>query len=254
MKTKNNTTFTISRARYNLLFMIFLSIINVYFVLAQGVIKIPFSSSLSTYSAVFSKAVANQSGDESFCRVGILLAGVILCVYFACYLLSKKKPLFLFVSFVIFIFDTVFLIAITIILSQLNILTIFDIILHAITLFMLFSAVKSSRKNPKTTEENHNIIDDENEYEEITEVYDNNGSEPIISACINDLDIKVYFEEDKAKMVVNNFVCAEKQFDVDSYFELYAIINDVELSFISRKGKEYILYGNKELLNSVVNN
>ncbi len=254
MKTKYTPSFTISRARYNLLFMILLSIINVYFVLSQGIIKIPFSSSLSTYSAVFSKAIAVQRSDESFCRVGILLASVVLCVYFVCYLLSKKKSLFLLISFVIFIFDTVLLIVISLILSQFNILTVFDMILHVITLFMLYSAVKSTPRNPKITEENHIVVEDDNEYEEITEVYDNNGSEPVISASINDLDIEVYFEEDQAIMVVNKYVCARKTLDINSYFELYAVINDIELSFISRKGIEYLLYGNKELLNSIINN
>ncbi len=252
MKRKNNPNFAINRARYNILFMIFLSIINAYFVLSQGIIKIPFSSSLSTYSAVFSKAVANQSGDESFCRVGILLSAIVLGVYFMCYLLSKKNPRFLFIGFVIFVFDTVFLVATTFILTQINLLTVFDILLHVFTLYMLYSAVIFNKKTPIDKKAVAQEPETESDYEEITLRYQNNGNEPIINAAINDFDIKIHIDQGQAVLVVNGFICAQKEYDINSYFELYAVINDIELSFISRKDREYLLFANKELLKKII--
>ncbi len=147
MQTLTTDKIKFARARYILLFMTLLSIINIVYSHRGGGLYMPFSAAISTYSVAFGKTIGG-----SFRIICYGVAFILIICLFICYFTSKKHVLPLFIATSIVISDTFVLLILSIALSAFNVITLLDLILHILTVFYLFSGIKSFKKASDDTE------------------------------------------------------------------------------------------------------
>lgn len=235
---------TINKARYNLMFMVILSIINIVFIITNGNAIMPFSCSIATYSTSF--AIEN-----SMLPVGLAISTIILAVLLICYYKSKNNVLFLVSPIGIIIVDTLALICIAIFSGSISTFNFpVDLIFHIVSIFYLIKAIKAykslgdfnSISDEMVNESKKNAyehFDEEDDYdcdalEDISEPigkYIDDGTEPILSAEFNNFKIFVVVRNGKAELVINGYVCDELDVAYLSDYELNAIVNDVSYRF-----------------------
>ena len=242
-----------NRARFNLLFMIILSAINFYFLLSSERFYLPFSSSLSSYSLVLGVRAANDLGEIAFRTVGIIFACVVLLVYIYCYLRSKSNPFFLFMSFTIFIADTIALVILTIVIQSYSILSFLDIGLHLMTIYFLYSGIKSERHLTKLVKETYDPANDE----EISRENADDENEPLLYGNYNNVIVKVKETDSIISLIINGGVCkALKTADL-SDFELHSIVDEVAFVCVCKRSESGLvmsLYADDILLDSCIKN
>lgn len=252
MDEKIKLSVKFNRARFNLLFMILLSAINFYFLLSSEKFYLPFSSSLSSYSVVLGVRAANDLGDNMFKTFGIIFACIVLLIYLFCYLKSKSNAFFLFMSFTIFIADTIALMLITIVISSYSILTFLDISLHFMTIYFLYSGIKSERLLAKLIKES---VKNDNEAETLVCTNSSDDSKDGVLLCgnYNNNVIEIVSIDDNTMMYINGDVHKTlKTLDLN-VFQLYAIVDEVEFIFDYKRnenGLEMSLYADDILLDS----
>jgi hypothetical protein len=253
MDEKIKLSVKFNRARFNLLFMIILSAINFYFLLSNEQFYLPFSSSLSSYSVVLGVRASTDLGDTTFKIIGIVFACIVLLIYLFCYLKSKSNAFFLFMSFTVFVADTVALILITIIIRSYSILTFLDIALHFMTIYFLYSGIKAERSLSKLIKENiadnTNEIIEEDQSDEIESFSDNvllygNYNNNIIEIKANNGTTTMYINGEAHK--------ALKTTDL-SEFQLSTMVDEVTFFFDYKRnenGLSMSLYADDILLDS----
>ncbi len=230
MNEKIKLSVKFNRARFNLLFMIILSAINFYFLLSSERFYLPFSSSLSSYSVVLGIRASNDLGNSTLKTIGILFACIVLLIYIFCYLKSKSNAFFLFMSFTIFIADTVALIIITFIIKSFSILSFLDIALHIMTIFFLYSGIKAERLLSKLI--SNSASKDSDDMESTTNDESDAPDEGILlSGNYNNNIVEIFSYNGQTTMRINGDVCkALKTADLER-FQLYAIVDEVEYIF-----------------------
>ncbi len=259
-KLKLNIKF--NRARYNLMFMILLSAINMYFLLKSENFYLPFSSSISSYSIVLGLRASADLGSNAFKIVGIALACVALTVYLICYLKSKKNAFFLFMSFTLFIADTVALIVITIAFQSFGALSVIDILLHLMTLFFLWSGINAdaqlrrirSSGTIEPSDNNDNGGNNTDEAKSTTYEYIDNGETPLLYGNYNNNRVFAVKKGSIAELVVNDIVLDRLDIAYLSEYELKATVDEVEFNFQYRSdynGEAMYLYADDVLLDSL---
>ena len=252
MDEKIKLSVNFNRARFNLLFMIILSAINFYFLLSNEQFYLPFSSSFSSYSVVLGVRASNDLGDEVFKTIGIIFACIVLLVYIYCYLKSKSNAFFLFMSFTVFVADTVALIFLTIIIQSFSILAFLDILLHFMTIYFLYSGVKAERSLSKLIKD---AIED-NEYD--TEPIDYNDTETFSNGILlygnyNNIIVEIKKNDDVTTMYINGDAHKTLKTADLSEFSLYAIVDEVTFIFhykSNQDGLQMSLYADDILLDS----
>lgn len=250
MNKNKEIRLTVSRARYNLLFFILLSVINVYFLFLEKPAYIPYCSAIATYSIPISIAAGIETA-------GYIISAFVLITLFCCFLLSKKSPFFLFISFSIVIADTIALLVLMFVDNAIGILTIFNVILHLLTAFYIFVAIKVTKIFDNRANESNNVdLDDTEEYEDIeVEDYVDDGTEPLLKGNTNGLYVFAVIHNAKAELVINQVVCDAIDITHKNEFELSAVVDEVEIYFQYRRaydGTSAYLYAGDALLDSIV--
>ena len=139
LATKNYTV-----ARHNLLLVIILSAVNIVLYLAGSDTMMLFSATVPYYSVVFGWLYSDAFGIPAYLVIGLCAAFVILALYFVCWLLSKKNGGWMIAALVLFALDTVALIALYIIASDVS--GILDALIHAWVLYYLIMGVYYGNK------------------------------------------------------------------------------------------------------------
>lgn len=280
---------TIGRARFNLMFMIVLSAINIFFISSGTNASMPFTSAISSYAVALGIKSANDSGNDNMRMLGLLIAVFVIFLFVLCHLLSKNRPTFLVVAFSLLLADTIVLIvlnAITGLLGQ--IFVILDLLLHILTLVYIFKAIKASIKlsqlpdftdesNPaifadndfgakegaQQIEDNDATEEEEEEEEEVEDLtkpissYNNENPEPLVEGEYEKLNIFVVIEENIARLVINGYICDELNVEYLDEYQLRAIVNEIDFSFEFKRsatGEAMYLYANDTLLDSLGRN
>ena len=127
-------------ARVNLSLMILLTITNVVMLLCGSNRMMLFSASIPYFAAGFGR----ESGQPLWFGLGIALAVLLIAAYALCWWFSKKKYHWMTVALVLFAVDTLGMIALYIVFQQL--LSIWDILLHAWVMFDLIKGVINAHK------------------------------------------------------------------------------------------------------------
>ncbi|MBQ9847949.1 MAG: hypothetical protein IJO64_02705 [Clostridia bacterium] len=258
----------INRARYNLMFMLILSLVNIYFVISSGKIFVPFSSSISVYATLFGATLKNETSASMPFVLGIVIAGIALGAFLICYFKSKTSPFFMFLAFTLLAADFIVLLFISFVNGSFTQwFNILDIILHALVLFYLFGGIKAHSKMArlKSKQAEDAAFQEEEEEEETSEddnckpekediyKYCDDGTEPLVTGQAAGLSVFAVIRDNVAELVINDYVCDE--LDVSDYdeFTLRAIVNDTDFMFEYKKtpnGDMMFLYADDELLDS----
>lgn len=250
MKENANLKMDITRARYNLLFFILLSLLNIYFLVSNDIAYIPYSSFIS----LFAIGMGNTAGVPF---IGYFISAIVFIILFVCFCFSKKSPFFLYVAFSVVSADTLLLTVVMIIDNTIGNLSIFNILLHLLNLLYIFVAIKAFKKLENQTDSQGKAESEENDESEdiIVTEYVDDGTEPLLKGSINGLSVFVVIRHAKAELVANGYTCDALDITHNSEFELCAEVNGIELYFQYRRafdGTSAFLYANETLLDSLV--
>ena len=273
--------FKINRARYNLVFMVLTSVINIFTITSGSELLLPYSCAISNYAIAFSV----NEGD-SVRLLGLILACAVLLILLVCYLLSKNKPVYLFIATTVIIFDTIAFSVISVAANKIdNLFIILDFFIHILVLVQIIIGVRAYNKliavqkdvdenvtQPKeytkqeasvehiADPEDDNKHTDEDEQDDIDKPireYVDNGADPLVSGTKNGLNVFAIIEEGNALLVINGYVCDELDVTYESEFQLRAIVNKTDFIFDykrSHSGEVMYLYADDELLDSLGRN
>jgi len=103
-----NNAVKFNKSRHNLLFVVIFSLVNVILTASNAGYYFLFSASLPLYICLIGNDMANQSGAGNY--IFIVIALLIIFLYFLCWLLSGKYRYFMVISLVMFGLDTLFLV------------------------------------------------------------------------------------------------------------------------------------------------
>lgn len=142
----------ISSARSNLLLMIVFTIVNIGLLLANADVFLLFSASVPYF--VVSIGVASETTPVLV--ITIIFAASILLGYFLCWLGSKKNYSWMIAALVLFILDSVAMIAIYILAADIS--GILDVAIHACVLYYLIMGVKYSHRLKNLPQEPIEVI------------------------------------------------------------------------------------------------
>lgn len=134
-------------ARSNLILMIGLTVLNIVLLFLESSSMMLFSATVP-YLAV---GIGIMSGMPTLLTVCCVFAAVIVALYFACWLGSKKHYGWMIAAFVMFCLDTVSLVLMYISAGEFS--GILDLIIHIAVLYYLFNGVKYGAKLKKLPEE-----------------------------------------------------------------------------------------------------
>lgn len=148
MKTNNVTEKQIfDRARSNLLLMIVLTLINIVLFLVGSQTMMLFSATVPYLLIMV--GVINEI--DVILNVCIIITAVIMILYFLCWILSKRNPVWMIVAATLFIIDTIILIYIYIGMQEFS--GILDFLMHIWVLYYLFIGIKYGYKLKKMSPE-----------------------------------------------------------------------------------------------------
>lgn len=271
----------INQGRYNLLFIVIMSVINIFLITSNSQMLLPYSSSISNYSVALGISESLKSGSDSFRILGLIVACAILMALMVCYILSKSKPLYLVISLSIVVADTIVLAVLEGVNGAITSpYVILDLIIHALAVFYIFTGIKSAKKlralpaeeekpqvehvapieEPSEQNEDYEeVFAEENadEDEDLTQPigkYVDDGTQPLVQGTFDGLNVFAVIRDDKAELVINGFVCDELDVYDETEFLLRAFVNDIEFTFDYKEtesGTIMYLYADDELLDSL---
>ena len=280
-----NLKIKINRARYNLLFLTIMSVINIFLIITESTMRMPYSSAISRYAVEIGVAASKESG-EGMQIFGLIVGCAVLFLLSLCYILSKNKPKYFVIALSLLVADTAALIIIALSTGAIaDLYIILDIFIHILSIVYTVNAIKAvgelmhmpaedienAEKSAEMTDDDNSIENDENsdeidasEYEDsdiddtdyskpIGE-YNDQGAEHLVSAVYSGLEIFSVIEDASAKLIINGYVCDELDITYLNEFQLRAIVNDIDFRFEyikTFKGETMYLYANDDLLDSL---
>ena len=142
----------LNSARYNLLLMIILTLVNLILFFAGRDAMLLFSATIPYVAVVFGDWIAPSGMAIAI----FILAGLLIAVYFLCWLLSKKDPAWMIVALVLFVIDTAVMVYLKVALGDFS--GILDLLIHIWVLYYLvigvIGGVKLKKLPPVEQEQN----------------------------------------------------------------------------------------------------
>lgn len=142
----------VSNGRYSLLLIVILTMVNIVMTLLDTGRYFLFSASVPYHLVFLGMAFENGFVDGawdvrgSLTYTGLVIALVIVAVYFLCWLLSKKRPGWLTAALVLFVIDTVILVILAFVLYDSPVSELMDLLLHIWAIVELVQAVRGNKK------------------------------------------------------------------------------------------------------------
>ncbi|MBQ2677179.1 MAG: hypothetical protein IJF54_07270 [Clostridia bacterium] len=134
-------------ARHNLLLMIIFTVVNIVLLIAQADLMLLFSATIPYFSAIFGVLASDPTTAVTYFGI----AAVVLVLYLACWILSKKHYGWMVAALILFLIDTLTLAWIYITSQDTS--GILDALIHVWVLFYLFNGVRSGHKLKNMPEE-----------------------------------------------------------------------------------------------------
>ena len=135
----------VAGGRYSLLLILIFTVVNLVLLLVDANRYFLFSASVPYYFTAFGMGMdsAFSSGIGTYTITALVISLMILGVYLACWLLSKKHIGWLTAALVLFCVDTAGLLVFSYIFQTTNLL---DILLHAWAIYELAYAIRCAGK------------------------------------------------------------------------------------------------------------
>ena len=134
-------------ARANLLMMILFTLVNIVIAFTPANVMMLFSATVPYYAVIFGL----EDPTKLLLVPCILVAVIVLVVYFLCWLLSKRSPVWMIIALAMFALDSAALIGLCIMTQDFS--GILDIIFHGWVLFYLISGVRYGLRLKKLPKE-----------------------------------------------------------------------------------------------------
>jgi len=149
----------VKSGRGSLLVILLLTVLNLIMLVVDSGTYFLFSASVPYYLTMICKGIDNNFIEGPWpvngtCTiVALVVSAVILVLYLLCWLLSKKHSGWIIAAMVMFIVDTVALVAVSFLLLENPAGNIMDILIHAWAIWELVSAVRCAGKLKNMPEE-----------------------------------------------------------------------------------------------------
>ena len=252
MQKRSEVEMIFNKSRGNLLFVIVFSVVNVILTLVNSGINFLFSASFPMFVVGLGQAFLDQSGDNAFLIISVIVAFLIIACYGICYLLSKKYKVFLSIALVLFSIDTLFLL--WILSLEIDSSAIINIAFHIWVLYYLIIGVKAW-SDLKKLPLNEEIENDEMQEHAPSSISQSNAIRPqskkgrvILSQNYNDLEIVVKRVFGTTELVINGIVYAERKGLVETSYILEAYLNDTMIKATMDTSATMYLHVNGNLL------
>jgi len=127
-----------SRARSNLILVIVFTLINLVLSVMELNYYLLFSATVPQIAVWWGPVFAAELHIEAFKMIGLVIAFVVLGLYFICWALSKKVRSFILVATILFVIDTIVLLWVAFV-GEFDTTFLIDIAFHCLILFFLIS-------------------------------------------------------------------------------------------------------------------
>ena len=268
----------INRARINFMFMIIMSIMNVFLISTGSATRLPYASAISRLAIEFAAQASTVSGSDAVRILGLIAGCSILLLLTICYFMSKSKPRFFVIALALIVADTFALIVFALATGAISdIYVILDIFIHLLSILYTYRAIQASvemmklknqpQKAVEPTAEKEAEHEDfqydyaDDDYNEASDVidepigkYSGDGTPPLVSGNYNGLNAFAVIREGKAELVINDYVCDELDVTYYDEFTLRAFVNDIDFTFEYKRslsGEAMYLYADDTLLDSL---
>ena len=237
-------------ARSNLLIVILFSVINIALVLLNTNISFLFTAILPTLIIQIGQIVSAETGNTAFLWITGAIAIAIVLLYCMCYLLSKKRGVFMLVALILFTLDTLALVWLLTLGFEAGFL--FDIAFHVWILYYLIIGTKAWSDLKKLPPENPIDVYYESSLTHTSplRVASPNGK-TILSQTYGSLEISVKKTFDTTELIVNGVVYAEHSGLAEPIFTLNTYIEDTHICVKKDVSGDTELYVNENLLGKV---
>lgn len=139
-------TAQVNGARYALLLVIVFTLVNLVLLVTNSDRYFLFAAAIPYYLTMIATVLDGVSFGGSYQITALVISAVILVVYLLCWLLSKKNNHWLITSLVLFIGDTLGLLAVCFLILGEPLSGILDYLIHAWVLYQLIQGVRCSGK------------------------------------------------------------------------------------------------------------
>ena len=126
--------------RSNLLLAIILTVVNIVLLIGGGNSMLLFSISVPYYAVIFGMIL----GGQELLITGCVIAGIMLLAYFLCWLFSKNHKGWMIAALVLFIVDTLGLVAFYLLAGEIS--GILDFVFHALIIYYLAGSLSATKK------------------------------------------------------------------------------------------------------------
>lgn len=280
---KTRLRITINKGRYYILFMVLLSVANIFMITTKNGTMMPYSSAISNNAVAIGLNISEQTGNSSVRILGLIIACAVLLILMICYILSKNKSQYLVIASALIAADTIVLLVTSIFSNAVtSFYTLLDLLVHVLAFIFIIFAIRASKelhsisketngsaeeKTPSEEEEEeeetaplHTDDSDidragsEDELSDPIRVYEETDLEPLVQGNHNGLEVFVVIRKTNAELVINGYVCDELDISDLIEYQLRAIVNDVDFTFEykrSSSGEAMYLYADSTLLDSL---
>lgn len=252
MQKRSEVEMNFNKSRNNLRLVIAFSVINVVLTLVNSGINFLFSATFPMFVVGLGQAFSNDTGNNAFLIIAVIVAFIIIGCYCVCYLLSKKHKAFIVIALVFFSLDTLFLLWILSLGIDFN--AIIDIAFHVWVIYSLIIGVKAW-SDLKKLPLNEEIEEDEVQEHDLSSISQSNAIRPqtkkgrvILSQNYNNLEIVIKRALGITELIINGMVYAEKKGLVETSYTLEVCVDDTIVKATMDTSATMCLYVNGNLL------
>jgi hypothetical protein len=130
------------KARNNLLFVIFFTVINLILSVFDAQVTFLFSATLPQVIFEIGKTLASEMENNIFMTVGLIIASIIVSIYFVFWILAKRIRAFILVALIFFSIDSLVLLFL-ILSAEFSASFLLEIGFHGWILYYLINGVKA---------------------------------------------------------------------------------------------------------------
>lgn len=230
--------------RSNLLLAIIFTLVNIVLFIGGSDSMLLFSISVPYYAVVFGGIL----GGQELLITGCVIAGLILIVYFVCWLLSKKHMGWLIAALVMMIVDTVALICFYLLAGEIS--GILDFVFHAMIIYYLVAGISSAKKLKNLPPEEPVAVDSEAPVANslpIRRIDEEEKCRVLLEGSYATYHVVYRRVKNMNQLVINNYVYDEMKLVIEPAHSLTARVDDHEfvVGYDGRSCSYFLVDGNE---------
>jgi hypothetical protein len=146
------------KSRNNLLLVIAFTVINLVLIYFDANVNFLFSATIPQFVFNVAKLVAEQTDENIFFVIGLIIAFIAVLSYFIFWLLARRTRVLILAALIFFCIDSLLLIYLVFNNDEFNFSVLMEIAFHAWILYYLFTGVKAWSKLRGVSTEVYNTL------------------------------------------------------------------------------------------------